>query len=61
MRRDLLSSPRLERQGICGELKVAMALDVFVSNDRLDCRVGVMDQQLINRLERDLILIRVVV
>lgn len=60
-RRHLLWVPGFKRKLLCVENKFAVLLYVFVSDDRLDCRIRVVDQQLINCLERDLGLLLIAV
>ena len=45
---DLFGNPGFKRKRACSEFELSGPLYVFVSDDRLDCCVTVMDQQLVD-------------
>jgi len=58
---NLFCSPRLKRQGAWGELECAVPFYILVADNWFDCRIWVMNEELINSLERNFVLIAVVV
>lgn len=58
---NLLCSPRLKWKRTGRVLKCPMPLNVLISDDRLHCRIRVVYQKLIDCLERNLVLILIVI